>query len=37
MPTRTQGRNAHPQLIFLLALMLIAVLAGVMSTVVPWV
>jgi len=37
MPTRFQGRNAHPQVVFFLALMLIAVVAGVMSTVVPWV
>jgi hypothetical protein len=37
MPTRTQGSNAHPQLVFLLALALIAVLAGVMTTVVPWI
>lgn len=37
MATRTQRPALHPQVIFLLVLMLIAVLAGLMSTVVPWV
>ena len=37
MATRTQRPALHPQVIFLLILMLIAVLAGLMSTVVPWV